>query len=320
MNGFPLTPPRGLLAILGATATGKTALAVALAEELGGEVISADAFAAYRGLDVGTAKPTPEERRRVPHHLIDIKDPRESWSAGEFVREARRVAEDVLARGRLPILCGGTGFYVRAFFEGLFEGPERDDRLRAALAVLRRRHGAGFLLRVLRLLDPASAAALHEADRTRVVRLLEIALVTGQPPSRLFVERPGARWERPCVKLLLTLPRPLLYGRIESRFRQLFQAALPEEVASLLAAGIPVTAPGFCAIGYRDTAEFLSGRIGRQEWEERVLRDTRRFAKRQETWFRREKAVLPLRADRSDLTSQAVALARPLFFDEGGVS
>ncbi len=308
-----MSGPRGVLAILGATGTGKSRLAVLVAERLGGEVISADAFAVYRGLDAATAKPSLEERARVPHHLVDARDPREPWSAGEFAAAARRLAREILGRGRLPILCGGTGFYARTFFEGLFAGPRRDARLRTALGVVAGRRGAPFLKKMLSLLDPAASARVLPNDASRSIRLLEIALATGRPPTALFSERPGERWEEPSVRVLLTLPRPVLYGRIERRFREAMAPDLPSEVLRLLESGIPADAPAFSAIGYRETADLLAGRIGRTEWEERILRETRRYAKRQETWFRREKNLVPLRADRAELPDLVVALARPLF-------
>jgi len=315
-----VTRPTGVLALLGATATGKSALAVAVAERLGGEVISADAFAAYRGLDAGTAKPSLSERTRVPHHLVDVREPLESWSAGEFAAEARRLAREILGRGRLPILCGGTGFYVRSFFEGLFDGPLRDEKLRAALGRVVARRGAPFLKRMVSLLDPAAADRVLPRDAARAVRLIEIALLTGRRPTALFAERPGERWEAPSVRVLLTLPRRDLYGRIERRFRESIAPRLPDEVRDLFAAGVPADAPAFSAIGYRETADLLAGRIGEAEWEERILRETRRFAKRQETWFRREKDLVPVPADREDLLDLVVALARPLFSlsQEGG--
>ncbi len=154
-----MSVPSGVLAILGPTATGKSELAVALAERLGGEIVSADAFAVYRGFDVGTAKPGPELRARVPHHLVDARDPTEPWSAGEFAAEARRLCGEILSRGRLPILAGGTGFYVRAFFGGLFEGPRRDDAVRRALEAVQARRGPGSLRRMVSLLDPEVAVA-----------------------------------------------------------------------------------------------------------------------------------------------------------------
>jgi tRNA dimethylallyltransferase len=305
--------PDGVLALLGATATGKSALAVAVAERLGGEVISADAFAAYRGLDAGTAKPSREERDRVPHHLVDVRDPIEPWSAGEFAAAARSRAREILSRGRLPILCGGTGFYVRSFFEGLFDGPLRDERLRAALRLVAARRGAPFLKKMAGLLDPAAAERVLPGDAARAIRLLEIAMATGRRPTALFSERPGERWEAPSVRVLLTLPRRDLYGRIERRFRESIAPRLRDEVRGLLASGIPADAPAFSAIGYRETADLLAGRIGGAEWEERILRETRRYAKRQETWFRREKDLVSLPADREDLLDLVVALARPLF-------
>ena len=308
-----MTGPRGVLALLGATATGKSSLAVAVAERLGGEVISADAFAVYRGLDAGTAKPTPDERARVRHHLVDVRDPWEPWSAGDFAFEARRLARDILGRGHLPVLCGGTGFYVRTFFEGLFVGPRRDARIRAALAAVAARRGAPYLRKMLSVLDADAAGRVLPNDAARSIRLLEIALASGRRPTALFAERPGERWEEPAVRILLTLPRPVLYGRIERRFRESMAPDLPTEVRRLLEAGVPADAPAFAAIGYRETADLLAGRIERAEWEEKILRETRRYAKRQETWFRREKDLVPLRADRADLLDLVVAEARPLF-------
>jgi tRNA dimethylallyltransferase len=304
--------PSGVLAILGPTATGKSELAVALAERLGGEVVSADAFAVYRGFDVGTAKPDADLRARAPHHLVDAREPVEPWSAGEFAAEARRLCVDILSRGRLPILAGGTGFYVRAFFGGLFEGPRRDDALRAALEAVAARRGAPALRRMVSLLDPEAAARLADADASRAIRLLEILFLTGARPSRLFREKPGAAWSRPSVKLLLTLPRADLHDRISERFRTRFATALPGEVQGLLAAGVPLAAPAFSAIGYRDTAALLGGAISEAEWKERILRDTRRYAKRQETWFRREPGLVPVSATRPDLVDFAERLARPL--------
>ena len=307
-----MSGPSGVLAILGATATGKSELAVALAERLGGEVVSADAFAVYRGFDVGTAKPGADLRARAPHHLVDAREPVEPWSAGEFAAEARRLCEEILARGRLPILAGGTGFYVRAFFGGLFEGPRRDGAVRSALEAVAARRGAPYLKRMVSVLDPEVAARLGDADASRAIRLLEILLLSGERPSRLFRERPGAAWTRPSVKLLLTLPRADLHDRISERFRTRFATALPGEVQGLLAAGVPVTAPAFSAIGYRDTAALLEGEISEAEWKERILRDTRRYAKRQETWFRRESGLVPVDATRPDLVNFAERLARPL--------
>lgn len=308
-----MTVPRGVLAIVGATATGKSALAVEAALRLGGEVISADAFTAYRGIDAGTAKPTLEERRGVPHHLIDLKEPTEPFSAGEFARLARAAAREILSRGKLPILCGGTGFYVRAFFEGLFVGPPRDERLREALRLVEARRGAPWLVRALTLLDPESGARISQMDGARAIRYLEIAVSTGRRPSELFRERPGERWDGPSVKLLLTLPRPVLYGRIERRFRDSIMAPLAGEVRRLLEAGVPVSAPGMAAIGYRETVALLEGRSSASEWVDAVIRQTRRYAKRQETWFRSEPGLHPIRADAPDLVEEVVSASRPLF-------
>jgi tRNA dimethylallyltransferase len=298
---------------VGATATGKSAIAVEVALRLGGEVVSADAFTAYRGIDAGTAKPTLEEQRGVPHHLVDLKEPVEPFSAGEFARLARAASREILSRGKLPVLCGGTGFYVRAFFEGLFVGPPRDEALRSTLRVLQARHGAPWLARALSLLDPASGSRISERDGARVIRYLEILLTTGRRPSDLFRERPGERWEGASVKVALSLPRPALYGRIERRFRESIMARLPGEVRRLLEAGVPASAPGMAAIGYRETVDLLEGRLDSGAWADAVVRATRRYAKRQETWFRSEPDLISLRADAPGLVDEVVRAAGPLF-------
>lgn len=308
-----MSAPNGVLAIVGATATGKSALAVEVALRLGGEVISADAFTAYRGIDVGTAKPTVAERRGVPHHLIDLKEPGEPFSAGEFARLAREAAREILSRGKLPVLCGGTGFYVRAFFEGLFVGPPRDEGLRAALRLLQERRGAPWLVGALSLLDPESGARISPRDGARAIRYLEIAFSTGRRPSDLFRERPGERWEGPTVKVGLSLPRPDLHARIERRFRESIMPGLPDEVRRLLEAGVPSTAPGMAAIGYRETVDLLEGRMSPGAWAETVVRETRRYAKRQETWFRSESGLHTFRADAPGLADEVVRASLPLF-------
>ena len=308
-----MSAPNGVLAIVGATATGKSALAVEIALRLGGEVISADAFTAYRGIDVGTAKPTVEERRGVPHHLIDLKEPTEPFSAGGFARLARESAREILSRGKLPILCGGTGFYVRAFFDGLFVGPPRDEGLRSALRAVQERRGAPWLVGALSLLDPESGARISLRDGARAIRYLEIAFSTGRRPADLFRERPGERWDGPAVKALLSLPRPELHARIERRFRESIMAGLPVEVRRLLEAGVPSSAPGMAAIGYRETVDLLEGRMSPGDWSETVVRETRRYAKRQETWFRSESGLHTFRADAPGLADEVVRASLPLF-------
>ena len=313
-----MSPPRGVLALVGATATGKSSLAVEVALRLGGEIISADAFAVYRGLDAGTAKPSADDRRRVPHHLVDVRDPREAFSAGEFGRLAREAAREILGRGRLPILCGGTGFYVRVFFEGLFEGPTRDEELRRALDAAGKRH-PGLLKRTIDLLDPESGGRILANDSARAIRYLEIAFLTGRRPSDLFRESPGERWELPSRKVLLSLPRVRLYERIGERFRGVMSRDLPGEVEKLLEGGLPSSAPGMNAIGYRETVDLVEGRIGREEWEEKVIGATRRFAKRQETWFRKEPDLIRADAESEGLIDFVLAQSEPLFFEGRGV-
>jgi tRNA dimethylallyltransferase len=307
--------PQGILALVGATATGKSALAIEVALRLDGEIISADAFTVYRGFDAGTAKPTAEDRARVPHHLIDIRDPSDPFSAGEFGRLARNAAREVLSRGKLPILCGGTGFYVRSFFDGLFVGPLRDPSLRLVLEEIGKRQ-PGRLKEMIDLLDPESGSKILRNDAARAIRYLEIVLQTGRRPSSLFRESPGERWELPSRKILLTLPRVKLYERIRQRFQGSMSTCLPVEVEGLLRTGVSPSDPAMSAIGYRDTIEFIEGRIGRQEWEERVVGATRRFSKRQETWFRKESNLAAVAADQEGLISFVLAQSEHLFSED----
>ena len=239
-------------------------------------------------------------------------DPRDPYSAGAFARQAREIARRLLSEGKLPILCGGTGFYVRAFFEGLFEGPGRDDAFRHALGASEASR-PGTLKRMIDLLDPESGQRILAGDAARAIRYLEIAYASGRRPSDLFRERPGERWELPAVKILLTLPRSVLYERIRQRFHGSMAGSLPSEVEKHLAGGLPATAPGMSAIGYRETVDLLGGRIDRLEWEERVIGATRRFAKRQETWFRREAGVVPVPADHEGLVGDILAASEFLF-------
>lgn len=302
MSGEP-----SIAVVLGATATGKSRLALALAERLGGEIVNADALQVYRGLDIGTAKPTAEERERVAHHLVDILDPRERYSAGEFARRARRAIAEIRGRGRWPFVVGGSGLYQRALLQGMRPMPPVPAALRRHLRRRAEEEGLGPLVRELSVLDPEASRRLAAADRQRTLRALEVALASGRRWSDLTAERPFRRGSLPAVRLGLTLPRAILYDRIAERVVRMIDAGWIDEVAALLDRGVDPSAPAFQAIGYRPWARYLRG-----QWSfERALRETtkatRRFAKRQETWFRREPDVLWLDASRSsDLVEKAL--------------
>ncbi|TNF71510.1 MAG: tRNA (adenosine(37)-N6)-dimethylallyltransferase MiaA [Acidobacteria bacterium] len=286
-----------LMVILGPTAVGKSALGMRLAEQLDGEIVNADALQVYRGFDVGTAKPTAEERRRVRHHLIDILDPHEQFSAGDFARRARQAIEDIGQRSKVPIVVGGSGLYLRALLEGIAEIPPVDPRL---TDYLRRRLGAEGLARQrlgLTLLDPETANRLAPGDTQRTLRALAVALGTGRPLAAWIAERPYGRQPLPALRIGLTLPRAILYDRIADRVRSMVQEGWVEEVVELLDRGLSPSLPAFQAIGYRQLAGVARGRTTLEEAIAETIRATTRFAKRQATWHRNEKNITWFSAD-----------------------
>ena len=286
MSADPRPP---LVALFGPTGSGKSAVAHAAALALGGEIVSADAFAVYRGMDIGTDKPSPEARREVRHHLVDVAEPEESFSAGRWAHEARRAVEDIVARGRVPIVAGGSGFYLSALLDGLPEGPVRDDPVREGLHEWALFRGPAAAHRVLAVNDPASAARIPAGNLRYVLRALEILLVTGAPASaRLPPEDVWARRFR-VVRIHLR-PDPAVLGvRIEARVERMLDAGWGEEVRRLLDRGLSIDANSFQAIGYREVAEWVLGRTSRQQAETEIVKATRGLAKRQATWSRRER-------------------------------
>jgi tRNA dimethylallyltransferase len=276
-----------IVVVTGPTAAGKSALALALAEFLGGEIVSADSVQVYRGLDIGTAKPTREERARVPHHLIDVAEPTEAYSAGRFREEAGAAIREIVARGRVPLVCGGTGLYLRALLHGLAPGPGRDDGVRGELEAAWDRGGRAALLRELWHGDPEAAARLHPNDRTRIIRALEVWRLTGRPLSALqrrhgFAESPYA-----ALWLGVAVARDELYRRIDRRTLQMLEAGWVDEVRGLLRQGYPPECPAFQSIGYRQLVAFLRNGGDAAAVALEIQRETRHLAKRQLTWFRR---------------------------------
>jgi tRNA dimethylallyltransferase len=276
-----------LVLVLGPTGAGKTDLALEIAERFNGEVVNCDSLQLYRGFDIGTAKTPVSERRGIPHHLIDILDPREEFTAGQYARVARPILRDIVARGRLPVIAGGTGFYVRALLEGLFPGPARDETLRHNLAQREQRR-RGFLHRALRRLDPRAAARIHTNDRNKLIRALEVCISAQRPISEMFqAGRDPLRDFRP-LKFGLDPPRDELYARLDERCRHMLDCGLIDEVRALLLAGVPAEAKPFQSIGYKEALAVVEQRLGPDEALIVMQRDTRRYAKRQLTWFRRE--------------------------------
>lgn len=299
-----------VLAIVGPTAVGKSRLALAVAERCGGEIVSADALQVYRGFDIGTAKPSAEERARVPHHLLDLVDPHEQFTAGRFAAEARAVLDDIAARSRPAILVGGSGLYLRALLDGIAPLPAVEPAVRDELARRLDDEGLPALRAQLQQLDPITARRLGAGDRQRILRALEIVLASGRPLSEWLAERPSGEQPLAARRVGLTLPRALLYDRIESRVRQMIADGWLEEVRRLLAGGADPGGAAFQAIGYAQWAQHLAGAIDFEAATRQIVMATRRYAKRQETWFRRQAGIEW--HDSRNIDSLAGRLAREL--------
>jgi tRNA dimethylallyltransferase len=281
-----------IVIVIGPTAVGKSRVAVDLALRFGGEVVSGDSIQVYRGFDIGTDKPTPDARRGVAHHLIDIVGPDVQFTAADFVREALDAARGIATRGRLPIVAGGTGLYIKALCEGLFPGPGRDPTLRAALEAEGRERGLEALFRRLEAVDPEYARKIRGRDRVRIIRALEVYHATGRPISEHFRATESPVKGRTVVRLGLRLERAELTARIDARVDRMFERGLVEEVRGLLARGVPEGAPPFRALGYSHVLRHLRGEIGLDEAIAITKAETRRYAKRQMTWFRKMAGVV----------------------------
>lgn len=285
-----------VIVVTGPTASGKTALAVQLAKAYGGEVISADSMQIYKGMNIGTAKPTPEEMQGVPHHLMDFLEPDERFSVARFAGEANRIADDILSRGKLPILCGGTGLYISAFTDNIrFEGGGEDAALRSELA-RRAEEDTAPLLAELAALDPDTAAKLHPSDKTRIIRALELAIggLTLSEQNRL--SKQPAKYHV-CMLALTCADRSLLYDRINRRVDRMMEQGLAAEAETLRGRYSKTAAQ---AIGYKELFDYFDGKQTLPQTVERIKQGTRNYAKRQLTWLRPNPAVNWLYTDRAE--------------------
>jgi tRNA dimethylallyltransferase len=286
---------KNLLAIVGPTASGKSAMAVSLAERFGGEVVACDSTQVYRGFDIGTAKPTREERRGVPHHLVDLVDATELFTAAEYRRRALEILADLHHRGRLPIFTAGTGLYLRALLAGLSDAPARSSALRARLDASVARRGETHLHRLLKRVDPAAAERIFPQDRQKLVRALEIRFLAGKPLAEVYRAGRDSLAGYAPLKIGLNPPRALLYERIEKRVHTMLAQGWRAEVAALLAsthASTDGTAKPFEFIGYREMREHIEKQKPLPETIAAIAQATRRYAKRQLTWFRKEPDVV----------------------------
>ncbi|NLZ38723.1 MAG: tRNA (adenosine(37)-N6)-dimethylallyltransferase MiaA [Firmicutes bacterium] len=286
-----------LIVIAGPTAVGKSAVALALAQKIDAEIISADSVQVYKGLDIGSAKPTAAERRQIPHHLLDIKDPGENYTVADFQKDAMAAIDNITTRGKIPILVGGTGLYIRAVVWGFaFSESGVNHALRQKLRAIAKREGSQALYQRLLAVDPQAAKKIHPNDLRRIIRALEVYKQSKKPISEQVLQTP----QRPVYQakqFILTMERELLYKRIEKRVDKMIADGFVLEVQRLLAKGVPPNAKAMQSLGYKQIVSYLLGQLPLAEAIEQIKRETRRFAKRQLTWFRREKEATWIRMD-----------------------
>jgi tRNA dimethylallyltransferase len=293
--------------IVGPTGSGKTALSLALAEKFHGEIINCDSVAMYREFEIGTAKPTAEERARAPHHLFDSVDPTQTMTAGEYARQARQVLAEIKDRRHLPIVVGGTGLYLRALLEGLFPGPQRSEELRDRLRSRAAKRGPGYLHRILSRLDRAAAEKIHANDAPKVIRAIEVCLASRQKMTELW-RQPGEPLHGfRIVRIGLDPDRAALYERINLRALQMFESGLIQETKALLDKYGEAVWP-LSSLGYRQAVQFLRGDLTREQALQAAQQAHRNYAKRQMTWFRREPEVAWLKGFGADQKIQGEAL------------
>ena len=281
-----------LVAILGPTAVGKSTLGIALAHRFGGEVVSCDSTAVYRGFDIGTDKVPFDQRGGIPHHLIDVASPVEEYSAARYAREAAAVIRDISAKGRLPILVGGTGLYYRALTRGFFPGPGRDSAVRARLTRVAERRGSERLHRMLQRVDPASGARIQPQDLKRVIRALEVYRLTGSALTEHFARTESPLPEYEVIAIALRIPAELTAGRVAQRVDAQFEGGLLDEIRGLLASGIPETAHPFSGLVYRQALEHLHGARDEPATRALIVQENRKYARRQLIWFTKEPNLL----------------------------
>jgi tRNA dimethylallyltransferase len=297
-----------LVVVLGPTGSGKTALSVALGQQFDGEIVSCDSVAVYRGLEIGSAKPSPEQRRLVPHHLLDVVAPDAFYTAGDYAQAARAAIAGIAGRGRLPIVSGGTGLYLRALLQGLSPGPQRSAVLRDRLLRKAETRGPAALHRILKRLDPVSAGRIHPNDLSKVIRALEVRLASGRQMSEIWEEGRDALTGYRVLRIGLQPERRQLYERIDARAAAMFEGGLIEETRELISRY--GRSPSLASLGYRQAVQYLDGDLTLEQAVVAASQGHRNFAKRQLTWFRREPDVCWLNGFGEDVTVCAEAARR----------
>lgn len=280
-----------LIIVQGPTASGKSELAVRLAERCNGEIVNADSMQVYRSMDIGTAKPSADQLRRVPHHLLDILDPDQTFSAADFSREAEKVIMDISRRGKNSIVCGGTGLYIRALTKGLMDSPAGNEAFRDEMKDLANREGSETLCRRLAEVDPVSAEHIHPNDLFRIIRALEVFQITGRPISELRAGHQFSTSRYDYRKIGISIDRETLYRNIDNRVDLMIRQGFLDEVQALLAAGYPSSLKPMRSLGYRHMCDYLEGVMPFEEALQLMKRDTRRYAKRQLTWFNKDPEI-----------------------------
>jgi tRNA dimethylallyltransferase len=289
-----------MVILAGPTASGKTSLAVELAGRISAEIVNADSMQVYRRMEIGTSKPTPDERRIVPHHMIDVADPDEPFDAARYLKAAGPVVEEIDHRGKVPLIVGGTGLYIRVLIRGLCQGPPSDPDVKRKLIEVERSKGLGELYLDLLRIDPGSAAKIHRNDRQRIIRALEVFHIGGVPLS-VLQEQHGFREQlSPAVKIFINRDREALYERIDRRVDRMIEAGLKDEVEGLLAMGYSAELKSMQSIGYRQMSAHIAGKISIRDAAFQMKRETRRYAKRQLTWFRGDPEFRPFDAEDID--------------------
>lgn len=295
-----------IIVICGPTASGKSSIALTLAEIFNAEIVSADSMQIYKYMDIGTAKPTKDDRAKVAHHMIDVVEPDEPYSAARYREDASRVIDDITGRGKRVIVCGGSGLYIRVLTKGIFSGPERDRAFREALEVEAQEKGSSPLHERLRDVDPVSAENIHPNNLVRIIRALEVYHASGRPFSEFHAEHAFSESPYDALMLYIERPRSELYARVDARTEQMIEEGLAEETRALVARGYKQYLKPMRALGYKEMVEYISGRLSIDDATELLKKNTRNYAKRQITWFKNVDEIIKVSPENIEAINERI--------------